>query len=93
MYKSLGYARYGSHFHDPVFGLKITILWVVGDLEMLRERRSPMLEICKVYGDDSAARGWYRQNILPAEIDHNFTSDSAIADHLPSSSQGNSDEH
>jgi hypothetical protein len=69
MYKSLGYSRYGSYFNDPVFGKKITILWVMGDLEMLRERRSPMLGVCAQFGDDPEARAWHRQTIAPTETD------------------------
>jgi hypothetical protein len=59
----LGFRPYGPPFQDPVFGLKVPILAVGGDLKFLQERRSPMLKACAPYGDDADARRWFELNV------------------------------
>jgi len=63
LYGPIGYTPYGPPFHDPVFGVKVPILTVGGDLELLRERRSPLLKACAIYGDDADARHWFERTV------------------------------
>jgi hypothetical protein len=63
LYGQIGYTPYGPPFQDPVFGLKVPILTVGGDLKLLQERRSPLLKACAPYGDDADARRWFELNV------------------------------
>ncbi|MET0981562.1 MAG: GNAT family N-acetyltransferase [Telluria sp.] len=63
LYGPIGYTPYGPPFEDPVFGLKVPILTVGGDLKLLQERRSPLLKACAPYGDDAEARHWFERQV------------------------------
>jgi GNAT superfamily N-acetyltransferase len=66
LYESIAYTRYGSPFVDEVFGYKIPILWVLGDLELQRKKRSPLLRATAEFGDDWQAREWFKLTIRRA---------------------------
>ncbi|MGZ4929218.1 MAG: N-acyl amino acid synthase FeeM domain-containing protein [Halobacteriota archaeon] len=69
LYFPIGYTPYGKRFHDPVFGEKSPILWVMRDLKLLHMRHSPLLEICSGFGDDPGARSWFHRHVPNADFD------------------------
>jgi hypothetical protein len=83
LYVPIGYTPYGNRFLDPVFGEKSPILWVTGDLELLRARRSPLLKVCEKFGDDPEARSWFHQNI-PEDAEREFMPQSRKASSVSS---------
>jgi predicted GNAT family N-acyltransferase len=61
IYEGLGFKRYEEPFNDPVYGLKIPLLFLLGDHKGLSKIASPLADIAKEFGDDEAARDWYEQ--------------------------------
>jgi predicted GNAT family N-acyltransferase len=61
IYEGLGFKRYEEPFNDPVYGLKIPLLFLLGDYKGLSKIDSPLAEVAKEFGDDEEARDWYEQ--------------------------------
>jgi CRP-like cAMP-binding protein len=59
LYEHLGYRRYTRAFNDTVYGFKIPIVMLSGDLERFRQAHAPLANLAAEYGDDPEARAWF----------------------------------
>ena len=58
LYRRFGYRVCGAPFKAPVFGVKLPMVWPLGDLETMRRRKSPFAATAARLADDPEARDW-----------------------------------
>lgn len=58
-YEQLGYRRFTDGYNDTVFGYKLPLVMICGDLEFLGRVRSPLRAAVPEDQDDAEAREWF----------------------------------
>lgn len=68
-YYKIGYRLYAKPFVDPVFGTKVPLMLIVGDLEWLESVRSPLLPFTGDVATDAEASKWFSTTYGPCGIE------------------------
>jgi CRP-like cAMP-binding protein len=61
-YEHLGYRRYTRAFNDTIYGFKVPILMLAGDLARFERVGSPLVRLAREHPDDPEARAWFERS-------------------------------
>lgn len=58
-YERVGYRRFADSFHVPEYGCMVPLVWLIEDVQHLRNVRSSYLRNASKWSNDSAAATWF----------------------------------